>query len=757
MNNNTASYQSRSLEDLKNTLSTMDKTTDKVSILLVLANKLGKISQYQESCNYAMEALEISRTQDHQTGIMEASHLCGVAYYQTGLQEKSLEYYFDALNIAKSLNITEYAMNILCDIGVAYSDIGKYEKAVEFLLKSIRIAEKLDQPGLLIKDLNNLGVVYLRKNELDVASKYFMDLKTLAENVGNPEAMASAHHNIGLICMKQKKYDLALKNFQASLKIARTNEITFGMVQNLFALGNLHAARGNRDHAIETFRQALEYGEKIDAREQISQIYHALSQLHKTGSDWEDAFHHLEKHCEIRQSIHRETTNRHIDNLHLHHRFEKQEAELNLSRKTNIELEQLNRDLDKMVARSFESEQNLQLLWDSIQTGVLIIDEKNHIIVDVNKTAAKLFGADHEDIIGRKCHSYICPALEGKCPISDRGETVNNSEKTLVRSNGSEIPILKTVVPIKINDRDHLLECFMDITDQKHTELTIRSMNEDLQKKTEALTESNKTLEESLRILRDTQSRLVQSEKMAALGEIVAGVAHEINTPVGVCITAASHMETKTDDLASLYNDQKLTREALESIISDSQECSRIIVSNLKRAAQLIRSFKQVAVDQTSEEFRNIYLKKYLDKILLNLHPQLKKTKHTVTVTCPEDLYIFTNPGLISQIVTNLVTNSLKHAFSKIDAGKIEIEVTQTGEILKFLYRDNGSGMSRQDSSRIFDPFFTTARGRGGSGLGMHLVYTIISQKLGGTIDCTTKPGKGIQFDIQIPLITTEP
>ena len=126
MNDNDTSYHSKSPDDLKNTLSTMDRTADRISILLVLAGKLAKTSHFQESRNYAMEALEISRTLGYQIGIMEGSHLCGVAYYQTGFQEKSLEYYFEALTIAESLDRSGYAMNILCDIGVAYSDSGKY-------------------------------------------------------------------------------------------------------------------------------------------------------------------------------------------------------------------------------------------------------------------------------------------------------------------------------------------------------------------------------------------------------------------------------------------------------------------------------------------------------------------------------------------------------------------------------------------------------------------------------------------------------
>lgn len=283
----------------------------------------------------------------------------------------------------------------------------------------------------------------------------------------------------------------------------------------------------------------------------------------------------------------------------------------------------------------------------------------------------------------------------------------------------------------------------------------LRKLNDELEhrveERTRALKLSNRELQFTLDELKLTQRQLVESEKMAALGGLVAGIAHEINTPLGIGVTAASHLEDETRKLMKLVGEGKVSRGALDAYQSEALSSAQLILSNLRRAGQLIKSFKQVAVDQSSEQAREIDLKTYLEEVLVSLGPALKKTPHTVSIKCPENLRIYTYPGAISQIVVNLVMNSLIHAFEGIEHGEIRIECESYDEEWLLLYRDNGIGMSEDVRLRVFDPFFTTKRGQGGSGLGLHVVYNLVTQLLRGSLDCISAPGKGVEFQIQMP------
>ncbi|MBF0368280.1 MAG: HAMP domain-containing histidine kinase [Magnetococcales bacterium] len=266
------------------------------------------------------------------------------------------------------------------------------------------------------------------------------------------------------------------------------------------------------------------------------------------------------------------------------------------------------------------------------------------------------------------------------------------------------------------------------------------------------LKETNSALNNSLQMIKRTQSQLLQSEKMAALGGLVAGIAHEINTPVGIGYTTATHLEGVTRQLKNSYKESQLKRSELEDYLDTASESSQLIAANLRRAADLIGSFKRVAVDQTSEKRRTLRVKPYFEEVLLSLGPKLKNRHHTITLNCPEALQIDSFPGALSQILSNLIINSLDHAFSEKEEGKIEIEVSRKENFILFCYRDSGRGMEADSVKRIFEPFYTTARGRGGSGLGMHIVFNLVTQTLGGTIHCHSRPGEGTTFDITIPM-----
>lgn len=267
------------------------------------------------------------------------------------------------------------------------------------------------------------------------------------------------------------------------------------------------------------------------------------------------------------------------------------------------------------------------------------------------------------------------------------------------------------------------------------------------------LQEKAQQLEQTLQNLKLAETQLIQTEKMAALGGLVAGIAHEINTPIGIGVTAASLLLEKTTAFAERFENGTMKRSELGNFLDIAQQSAQMTFTNLNRAATLIQSFKRVAVDQSSESRRVFNLAAYLDEVLLQLSPTLKATTHRVEVNGDRTLTLNSYPGAFSQIVTNLVMNSLLHAYDAEAAGHIVLSFSQTQNLLRFEYTDDGCGISPEHLGKIFEPFFTTKRGQGGSGLGLHIVYNLVTQKLGGTIHCQSEPETGTNFVIQLPLV----
>ena len=291
----------------------------------------------------------------------------------------------------------------------------------------------------------------------------------------------------------------------------------------------------------------------------------------------------------------------------------------------------------------------------------------------------------------------------------------------------------------------------------QQAELEIRQLNQGLEQKiserTLALKSSNQDLLNTLETLHQYQNQIVETEKMASLGQMVAGVAHEVNTPIGLGVTASTLMQDKLADIQTAFDEKKLTSSQLAKFMAESKENLGIIYRNLERAASLIRSFKQVAVDQSNENRRQFNMLQLMNEVLLSLRPNLKKTQHRVELECDPTLEIDSKPGPVNQILINLIMNSLIHAFEQTDQGLIKIKVKVEQSRCFIHYSDNGGGVPEHIKKRIFDPFVTTKRGEGGSGLGMHLVYNLVTQALNGKITLESSLGHGVDIMFDFPVV----
>ncbi|UJB72150.1 HAMP domain-containing histidine kinase [Acaryochloris sp. 'Moss Beach'] len=263
--------------------------------------------------------------------------------------------------------------------------------------------------------------------------------------------------------------------------------------------------------------------------------------------------------------------------------------------------------------------------------------------------------------------------------------------------------------------------------------------------------ERTQELSETLETLKSAQVSLIEAEKMAALGTLVAGVAHEINTPIGTSITVASTLAAESEQFLQAAENGQLRRSTLNQYLEVVRQCTQLLNSNLSRAGDLIQSFKQVAIDQSHQELRTFNLKAYVEEVVTSLQPQVKHSGHQLRVSGDEWITLIHDPGVVAQLITNLVTNSIKHAYAEGETGQLQIQIKQQEQRAFMTYSDDGCGIPPANLSKVYEPFFTTARHRGGTGLGLNIVYNIVTQSLQGTIQIDSQVGQGTTFTIAIP------
>lgn len=295
-----------------------------------------------------------------------------------------------------------------------------------------------------------------------------------------------------------------------------------------------------------------------------------------------------------------------------------------------------------------------------------------------------------------------------------------------------------------------------DITPLKAVEAELTQLNDRLElrvhERTAELEATVSELRSTLERLKATQDQLLDAEKMAALGNLVAGVTHDINTPVGIAVTAATHLREQAESLRRALSADRLKRSEVVAFVDQAEQSTALVEDNLKRASGLVRSFKQVAVDQASEQIRQIDLRDYVDEILRSLKPGLKRRKVQVHNRCADGIRLQTYPGAIYQIVSNLVLNAAIHGYAAEQSGEVRIDAAVDEGRLLLSVADDGCGMEEGIARHVFEPFFTTRRDAGGSGLGLHIVYNLCTGLLGGSVRCETKPLVGTRFVLDLPV-----
>ncbi|TWC05010.1 PAS domain S-box-containing protein [Bradyrhizobium macuxiense] len=393
-----------------------------------------------------------------------------------------------------------------------------------------------------------------------------------------------------------------------------------------------------------------------------------------------------------------------------------------------------------------EGRRMLQMVIDTVP-AVINVKERNLRYVLMNRYMAGIFGVEPQDAIGRTTAELMQRYGAAKTDENDKRvlsvrrelgfyeeeykDAAGNMRQWLV----NKLPILDAQ-----GDIENIVTVALDIGERKRSEQEMRKARD--------------SAEAALRNLRETQNSLIEAEKLAALGRLVAGVAHEVNNPVGISLTVASALERKTANFEAQVERGDLRRSSLNDFLNTARDASSQLVANLNRAAELIQSFKQVAADRNYSDQRTFDLGDLTEQVVMSLRPGLRKHNLTLNVDCEPNLMMNSYPGPYGQVLTNLFLNAVAHAFPDGKAGEVEIQVhAKDNDYVEVIFADNGCGMSLDVRRRAFDPFFTTRRDQGGTGLGLHIVYSIVTTRLGGRLSLDSAPGNGTRIQMILPRV----
>ncbi|HWZ38277.1 MAG TPA: PAS domain S-box protein [Bradyrhizobium sp.] len=393
-----------------------------------------------------------------------------------------------------------------------------------------------------------------------------------------------------------------------------------------------------------------------------------------------------------------------------------------------------------------EGRRTLQQVIDTVP-AVINVKDRNLRYVLMNRYMAGIFGIDPKEALGRTTTDLMSRYGAEKTDDNDQRvlkvkRELGFYEEEYLDSAGHLRQWLVNKLPLldAEGEIENIVTVALDIGERKRSEQEMRKARD--------------SAETALRNLRETQASLIEAEKLAALGRLVAGVAHEVNNPVGISLTVASALERKTANFAAEVERGDLRRSSLNDFLNTSRDASSQLVANLNRAAELIQSFKQVAADRNYSDQRSFDLADLTEQVVMSLRPGLRKHNLTLNVDCQPNLTMNSYPGPYGQVLTNLFLNAVAHAFPDGRPGIIEIQARASGkDNVEILFADNGCGMSLDVRRRAFDPFFTTRRDQGGTGLGLHIVYSIVTNRLGGRLDLDSAPGNGTRIQILLPRI----
>lgn len=411
------------------------------------------------------------------------------------------------------------------------------------------------------------------------------------------------------------------------------------------------------------------------------------------------------------------------------------------------------------VQQSLRDSQELALkIFDVVPETLLISDAKTGEFIDVNSAWAAKMGYSKAQVVGKTSRDInLWVNMADVADMATRFAANGQVDGELLDMRRADGVILNFEVSARqwhAADRHLSIWIARDITERRRSERALKELNATLEDRVQLRT---RELADALEVVRYAQDEIVRTQRLSSLGTLVAGVAHELNTPIGNALLAGTTLEHVSADF-NVQRVQGLTRSALERYTGAVKEATEILVGNLQRSVELINGFKQLAVDQSSYQRRTFDLRTVVEEVLLTINPTLRRTPHSVRLEVPSALEMDSFPGPLGQVLINLINNAVLHGFDSRHGGVIVIgaQADEGGNIVVTV-QDNGVGIPAANMDRIFDPFFTTRLGQGGSGLGLHICFSLVNSLLGGSISVASASSGGTCFTLRIPRYPPNP
>jgi PAS domain S-box-containing protein len=685
-------------------------------------------------------------------------------------------------------------------LGLAYQGKGDYDLAVSFFEKAIALSEKISDKKNKSIYINNEGNAFYDNNDLASAFEQYQKSLIIKKEINYQEGLAITLHNIGNVYYKQKSSKNAIGYYSQSNQIAQKISLTEIIIENHFGLMQVYKDQQKYDLALVHLKKYIELKAPylVGLRTQISQQTNKyelnsndISLLRKRIRKQEllSILENEKRMKEIQLLENQQKVQKLVKYsivgtsfgigvllLLLLGRYRTKRNNYKILEQKNIEIMQKN---DEILTQKGNLEElngllsKLSIVASETGNAVAIFDAFGNFEW-INKGYSNLNGFKLEELNINQEHNFLNNIEDenGKKTllevlISNRPVTVD-VQKTI--KSGESIWVKISLTPIFKNELLYkIISIEFDINDLKNAEQEIKNQRDRIEYQRneieyqrdiaigqkDEIEEKKEKLESTIKELQLTQKKLVESEKMASLGNLVAGISHEINTPVGIGIAAITTLKNKVQNIESLFVEKKMKQTDLITFISTAKDAARLIQTHLNRTGELVKSFKRISVDEMTEQLRTFDLNQYVADVIKSLEPKTNEKEVEVIVDFKGDFEMTSYPGAFAQIFTHLIVNTIFHGFKDKPGGKITIKGKRNNNLLILTYQDDGNGMIPEVVEKVFNPFFTTNM-QAGNGLGMNIVYNVVTQKLKGDITCESIEGQGVTFKIECPISLIE-
>jgi signal transduction histidine kinase len=590
-----------------------------------------------------------------------------------------------------------------------------YDDAILYTKNALDIG--IEQSDLNLQAICNLtiGVINYYKNDYDESLKYYQKSREISENLEDKRGISSASINIAIIYDLKGEYDLSIKNYSRAEKAClemRDRESLGYVYSNMSYLFQIMAdstniREPNLIKSIEYGEKAYEIAKELNSFSAEGRAVQKLYGAYKSLGNYEKALEYSELWIIAKDSMFSEE-------------------------KTNA--------LADMMTK-YETEKK-QLLIEKQQDSIAKVTLQKQAS---DSTAALAILRENEERANRII------AEEDKEEAQHQSELKEEENKTLEAQNERKNAIIWSFIIGFLLLGSLAIIVYRNYLQKKAMNKILETKNEEITSQRDEIAAQRDRLDETLNVLRDTQDQLIESEKMASLGNLVTGIAHEINTPVSIGITASSSLKEASVSFADAFKRGSIGKKDLQTYVEDVYTSSDLILKNMERTGNLVQTFKKISPDQDTDKLNDVNLFQFFNDLMISQKSSLEEKKVIWKITGDKSTTIKTYSSVLAQVINKLIQNSVKHAFNETQNPEIEIHSEIINGQLSIKYSDNGCGISGDIIQKIYDPFFTTNK-QIGPGLGLHIVYNMVTQNLKGIIGCESNINDGTSFVIKLPL-----